>query len=469
MDSYLNATFGMFFTQRLEIRLFDKVENFTEERATTGNVLTYIHEHFHYFQTLFTGYGHIQWSSHRQATGYTFRKWKELLPAMGAPRLPLANCNTRLEVQQQAWFLQQLFNEQNRLNQARFLTPPSISTVDELKLHTVKGAWKINPVIEAANGPRQLYTKDILEGHAFFVERSFAQKALSFPEPVAWVREGIGDVYTAAYDWFIGQCGSESRSLFPIICDLSLQTSWEPLIPNTEHEWQASNPSWRFYLLTQALAAEENIAGGLDGNWGAFYKELCGKLLDACGFKSINEILTERLQAILALERSPGLSPMQRIMKNAMVKRLQQPWISADPVRDLSELNMLVTEFRIPATVIEGRFQSQSPVESEVTTELIGEIHFQAFVSQLLGTTSTFAEDSNELECGFTRYDFFNGCPYLVSGDCIGRFDPKQGLPVPLRIDSAGNMGGCTFGGLFKSSGFEVEDLMIDYKARFPS
>lgn len=468
MDSYLNATFGTFFAQRLEIRLFDKAENFTEENATTGNVLTYIHEHIHYFQTLFTGYGHIQWSSHRQATGYTFGNWKVFLPAMGAARLPLANCNTRPGIQQEAWFLQQLFNEQNKLNQARFLTQPSIITVDDLKLHTLTGSWKINPVIEAASGPRQLYTKDILEGHAFFVERSFAQNGLGFAEPVAWVREGVGDVYTAAYDWFIEQCGSEIKSLFPIVCDLSLQTSWEPLTPTTEHEWQASNPSWRFYLITQALAAEGNVAGGLDGDWSAFYTELCGRLLDACGFKPINEILTERLQPLMALEKSVGLSPMQRIMKNAMVKRLQQPWISADPVRDLSELSTLVTEFRIPATVIEGRFQSQSPVENEVATELIGELHFQAFVSQLLGTTSRFAEDSNALECGFTRYDFFNGCPYLANGDCTGRFDPKKGLPVPVLIDSTGKVEGCTFGVLFKSHGFEVEDLEIDYQARFP-
>lgn len=65
MESFLNATLGAFFTPRMEMRLFDRAEKFTEKAATIENLLTYFHEHVHYFQTLFTGYGHIQWSSYR--------------------------------------------------------------------------------------------------------------------------------------------------------------------------------------------------------------------------------------------------------------------------------------------------------------------------------------------------------------------------------------------------------------------
>lgn len=469
MDSYLNATLGTFFTPRLEMRLFDKAENFSAGTATNGHVLTYVHEHVHYFQTLFTGYGHIQWSSYRQATGYTSRMWRQMWPAMGAPRMPLANCNTQPAIHHQAQFLQQVFNEQSKLCQARFISTPGIKTVDGLKLMLIKQPWQINPEIESANGQRELCTKDILEGHAFFIERSFAQLVLSFPEDTAWARKGIGDVYTAAYDWFIELCGDESRSLFPVICDLSLQTSWKPVVPTTEHEWQASNPSWRFYQLTKALAVQPEIAVEMSGDWNGHYIAFCEQLLNACEFESLSQILTERLQALWDLERNPGLSPMQRIMKNAVAMRIEEPWLSADPTRNLSELDKLFAEFRIPATVIEGRYHAQSPVESDVATELIGELHFQAFMSQLLGNPSMFARQTNSLECGFTRYDIPNGCPHLVSGECIGRFDPTDGLPMPLLIDDAGNIEGCTFGAFFKSSGFAVEALNVDYQARFLS
>ncbi|KOX99973.1 hypothetical protein AM274_24260 [Pseudomonas nunensis] len=449
------------------MRLFDKAEKFTADTATNGGVLTYFHEHVHYFQTLFTGYGHIQWSSYRQATGYTHRMWKKLRPAMGAPRIPLANCNTRPDVHQSAQFLEQVFAEQNKLNQARFISIPGIKTLDALKLVLIKEPWQINPVIESATGQRELCTKDILEGHAFFLERSFAESLLSYPEAAAWAREGISDVYTAAYDWFITQCGDDRRSFFPIICDLSLQTSWKSVSPTTVHEWQASNPSWRFYLLTKELAAAPDIAAGMSSDWSKNYVAICDRLLHACQFIALSQILAERLQALLDLEQNPGLSPMQHIMKKAIEQRIQQPWISVNPIRNTSELDRLFAEFRIPAVLVEGRYQAQSTLDDAVVTELIGELHYQAFMDQLLGNPSMFARATNSLECGFAKFGIHNGCPHQESGECIGRFDPKDGLPMPLLMDEAGNIEGCSFGALFKDSGFAVEELIVDYQARF--
>ncbi|UVM26831.1 hypothetical protein [Pseudomonas sp. B21-021] len=467
MDSYLNATLGTFFTPRMEIRLFDKAEKFAGDTATNGSVLTYFHEHVHYFQTLFTGYGHIQWSSYRQATGFTHRMWEKLRQAMGAPRIPLSNCNTRPDIHQYAQFLGQVFAEQNKLSQARFVSIPGIKTLDALKLVLIKEPWQINPVIESANGQRELCTKDILEGHAFFLERSFAENLLSFPEAAAWVREGISDVYTAAYDWFITECGQDTRSLFPVICDLSLQISWKPVSPTTAHEWQASNPSWRFYLLTKALAAAPEIAAEMNSDWSKSYLAICDRLLHACNFIGLSQILAERLQALLDLEQSPGLSPMQHIMKRAMEQRVQQPWISVNPMQNTAELEMLFNEFRIPAVLVEGRYQAQSTLDDAVVTELIGELHYQAFMDQLLGNPSSFARNTNSLECGFAKYGVHNGCPHQVSGECIGRFDPKEGLPMPMLIDEHGNIDGCTFGAFFKFSGMNVEELVVDYDAKF--
>ncbi|WQI22923.1 hypothetical protein U2S91_09930 [Stenotrophomonas maltophilia] len=100
-------------------------------------------------------------------------------------------------------------------------------------------------------------------------------------------------------------------------------------------------------------------------------------------------------------------------------------------------------------------------------TELIAELHFQAFNEQLLGNPSASARDMNGIECGFSRFGVLNGCPFQVSGECIGRFVPGEGLPIPLSHDAAGNIEGCTFGALFQSSGMRVEDLQVDYGARF--
>ena len=467
MDSFLNATLGTFFTPRMEMRLFDKAEKFTAEAATTGSMLTYFHEHVHYFQTLFTGYGHIQWSSYRQASGFMRRRWEEMWPVMGGPRIPLANCNTRLDVHQNARYLYLVFAEQNKMSQARFITIPGAKTIDALKLTLIKQSWQINPEIETAHGPRELCTKDILEGHAFFLERSFGNQILAMPQDVAWDRSGVPDVYTTAYDWFVERCGESARELFPILCDLSLQTSWEPVIPSTAEEWQASNPSWRFYSLTEALAAAPEIILDMEGGWQKRYVAFCDQLLESCQFKGLNQILSERLQALINLERHPGISPMQRIMKKALELRIDQPWMSVYPTRTQFELMKLFEEFRIPAVLVDGCYQAQSSLNDDMVTELIGELHYQAFNDQLLGNPSAFARDSNSIECGFSKFEVHNGCPFQMSGECIGRFDPREGLPIPLSHDAAGNIEGCTFGALFQYSGIRVEDLLVDYSARF--
>ena len=467
MDSFLNATLGTFFTHRMEMRLFDKAEKFTAESATNGNVLTYFHEHVHYFQTLFTGYGHIQWSSFRQASGFIHRKWKEMWPVMGGPRIPLANCNTSLDVHQNAHFLYKVFEEQNKMNQARFVTIPGAKTIDALKLTLIAQSWRINPEITTAQGPRDLCTKDILEGHAFFLERSFGNQILGMSHDVAWDRSGVPDVYTTAYDWFVERCGESARELFPILCDLSLQISWKPLTPSTEEEWRALNPSWRFYLLTDALAAAPEINIDMEGGWQERYVAFCDQLLESCQFKGLNQILSERLQALIELERHPGISPMQRIMMKALELRIDQPWISVYPTGTEVELMKLFEEFRIPAVLVEGRYQAQSSVDADMATELIGELHYQAFNDQLLGSPSASARHTNSIECGFSKFKVFNGCPFQVSGECIGRFDPRDGLPIPLSHEPTGNIEGCTFGALFLSSGMRVEDLQVDYGARF--
>jgi hypothetical protein len=49
----------------------------------------------------------------------------------------------------------------------------------------------------------------------------------------------------------------------------------------------------------------------------------------------------------------------------------------------------------------------------------------------------------------FARYGVPNGCPFQVSGDCIGRFNPKDGLPVPLNLDENDVVQGCTFSAMF--------------------
>ena len=465
-DNYLHATLGTFFTPRLEMRLFDRVENFTAESATCKNFLTYYHEHIHYFQSIFTGYGHIQWSGIRQATGYVISEWEKLCTEANSFRLPLSNCKDNVQESFRAWMAFKTFEEQSKVSQSRFIVTKK-STKD-LGLLTIKSDWEVNPTINFDAKSRILCSKDIIEGHAYYLEKSCAVSVLSIPKDVADNREGIGDTYTAAYDWFVSECGENRQHIFPVVCDLALQISWIPLIPSTEHEWRSANPSWRFYLITKALAADANLSLDMCKPWHEFYLDFCNVLTDMCGFPRLMDILNERLKSLSSLEVGVGLSPVQMIMKNAIEYRIKRPWLTVNPSENADELEFLFEEFRIPAVLVEGRFQSQSDLSESVVVDIIGELHYQAIADHLLGNVSVIAGDSNLMECGFSKYDIPNGCPYQVGGDCIGRFDPQDGLPVPLNVDANGVVQGCTFGVYFHNKGIRLEDVKVDYRARFP-
>ena len=467
MDSMLHATLGSFFTPRLEMRLYDRAEKFTGDSVTNGNFLTYFHEHVHLFQALFTGYGHIQWSSHRQASGYTQSMWQKLWPDMDGPRMPLSNCNSNPNVNFKAWQIYRVFKENNQISQSRYLVNPNTNSISGLNLATMKSDWDINPIIETPNGNKTLCTRDILEGHAHFLECSCAVAILKLPQIAAESREGLSEIYTLAYDWFIKECGADRHHIFPVICDLALQTSWDPVVPRNEHEWQSTNPSWRFNLLTKALVSRPDLSLGKHDTWEDQYLNFCNALTDECNFKRLEIILSERLNSLQLLEKKPGLSPLQKIMKKAMEYRLNMPWLTVAPTEKSHEFNLLFNEFRIPAVLVEGRFQSHSPLEEAMTVELIGELHFQAFVDHLLGNASPLTKESNELECGFSRYEIFQGCPFQVSGDCMGRFNPKDGLPVQLSRGNNNVDQGCTFGAMLSSMGVKAEDIEVDYSTKF--
>lgn len=73
----------------------------------------------------------------------------------------------------------------------------------------------------------------------------------------------------------------------------------------------------------------------------------------------------------------------------------------------------------------------------------------------------------HSLACGFAKYGIPNGCPHQVSGECFGRSDPSDGLPMVVLIEESGNIEGRSFGVFFKFSCMNVEDFDVDHQAKF--
>lgn len=463
VDEGLDATFGSFMSSRLDMRLAGTWMDFDRDTAKAGALATYVHEHMHFFQTIFTGYGQVQWSSHRQMTGFLVSNWHKLVPQMeGDIKLPLAVCAASPQLGATARWLYETSMEQIRLGQARFSMRYATLTLKELGSVILAHDWVANPVVEIDGKQRAFQTKDILEGHAHFVERTFLEHVAEIDHETAWSREGLPEQYTAAYDWFVQECGVARRDEFPAVCDLALQIMWKPVIPTNEKEWRSSNPSWRFLTLARALAANPGLSLGPAERWHETYGGFCSQLLEICQFHQLTEVFESRLAE---LARPRELTGIQKLMKEAIEFRLSKPWIAINPAADVELLHMLFDKFKAPFVVVGDAMGTfGQPAHGG---EVVFELQFQALAAQILGDFSVEARQTQTLECAFGKYRIARGCEFQSSHGCPGRFPPQNGVPHPKTKSSEDILGGCSFDWLLSTMGIESENITIDFDAKF--
>lgn len=464
MTTNLDATYGTFLTTRLEMRLAGDWGDYQRGSATAGALATFIHEHMHFFQAIFTGYGHIQWSSHRQMNGFLVSEWKQSIPFMdGKSRMPLANCALTPELNASSRFLHETALEQIRIGKARFSMQFGSLTLKECGSLTMNHEWRANPLIEISGKQRVLQTKDILESHAHFVERTFLERVANLEQKTAWFRGDLPDKYTAAYDWFIQECGLTRKDEFPAICDLSMQILWKPVIPTTENEWRASNPAWRFFALTRTLANHTTLSLGPPDAWPKNYEKFCEDLLTICGYPQLNEVFEERLTAF---SRLTNLMDIEKLMRTGIEFRQKHPWCAVNPVTDLKLWSDIIEKFKSPFVVV-GEQMGNFGEPSVPGGEVIFELQYQALAAQILGDFSPVARQTGNIECAFGKYGIPNGCSFQASHGCEGRFNTREGVPHAMTIDSKGQLGGCSFGWLLQTIGIKSEDIELHHEAKF--
>lgn len=462
---WLDQVYGSFNASRLEMRLFGRrPEEFHPDSATVGAMATYVHEHMHYFQTLFTGFGHILWSSHRQSTGYSVRTWKELARRGLGYRLPLAAYSDDPAGGPVAWIADLTARDVSRLSAARFNLPVPNWTFRELKTRLITADWVINPVVELAGEKVCLQGKDILEGQAHFVERTLVESLTSIGKD-AWDRTGLPAQYTRAFDYFVERCGSARSAEFPIVCDLAQQTSWASPVPKTEDEWRRSSPSWRFVEITDLLATDDSLSFGSPADWPNRFADHAADLFARLGYLAPEKIIDERLEALARLH---DLLEIEQVMKAAMEFRSAKPWMIANPAADRIWLQELLEKFRAPVVVIDGAFGKfgDVPIKGD---QVIFELHYQALANQLLGPLKTDGDGHGILQCGFGQFKVENGCPYQTSHSCSTHILPSSEPPVPTALGDNDEINGCSFAFTLQSITGSLKAIQLVPAARFPA
>lgn len=462
---WLEQVYGSFNASRLDMRLFGRrPEDFHPDSTTVGAVATYVHEHVHYFQTLFTGFGHVLWSSHRQSTGYSVRIWTELASKGLGYRLPLAAYSDDPEGGPVALIADLTAREVARLSAARLHLPIASWTFRELKTRLINTDWAINPLVELAGEEVCLQGKDILEGQAHFVERTLVE-SLTTSSEVAWDRTGVPPQYTRAFDYFVERCGRSRSAEFPVVCDLAQQTSWASPVPKTEEEWRKSSPSWRFVQITNLLAAEDSLSFGHPADWADQFSGRAAAIFARLGYLAPEKVIEERLEAFT---RAPELLEVERIMKAAMEFRSERPWMIANPAADPLWLQELLGKFRAPVVVIDGAFGKfgDTPIKSD---QIIFELHYQALANHLLGPISTDENGNGTLQCGFGQFKVDRGCPYQTSHNCSTRFSPSGGPPVPTSIAGNDEVTGCSFAFALEKITGNLKTIKLVPAVQFPA
>jgi hypothetical protein len=99
--------------------------------------------------------------------------------------------------------------------------------------------------------------------------------------------------------------------------------------------------------------------------------------------------------------------------------------------------------------------------------ETIGEIHFQAFIAQLLGNKHEDCEN-NQFCCGY-KYFNINGCFFQAEGVCTGILTSGAQVPVESSIDSDENFKGCFFELVFLPYSLSISDISIDFTQKLPT
>lgn len=462
---WLEQIHGSFYAPLLDMRLFGRSpEEFHPDSTTVEAMATYVHEHMHYFQTLFTGFGHILWSSYRQSSGYSVRMWKDLANKGLGYRFPLAAYFDDPAGGAVAWTVDNTARDVSRMTAARFNLPIPNWSFRELKTRLITTDWVINPVVRLAGEKVCLQGKDILEGQAYFVERTLVQ-ALTSSSDLAWDRTGVPAQYTRAFDYFIERCGSTRSAEFPVVCDLAQQTSWIPVLPANEDEWRKSSPSWRFVQIVDLIAADCNLAFGGPADWPDRFINLAADIFNRLGYLAPEKVIEERL---MAFTRVPELLDVEQVMKAAMEFRSERPWMIANPAADLLWLEELLKKFRAPSVVIDGSFVKfgEAPVKG---SQIVFELHFQALANQLIGPIATDGDGNGVLQCGFGQFKISRGCPYQMSHNCSTYFRPNGVLPVPTSLLGNNEVEGCSFVFGLQSIVGDLKAIQLVPKAEFPA
>jgi hypothetical protein len=465
LDEYNNLTLGSFVPNRLHVKI-NAVESAIGSDKYNG---LEFHEIWHYFQTCMTAFGHKSWNIYRQGIGYILSEWIELINDLQInPQIPLGYfAQNSKKAAANSYLLMNVYRASAGIAAARSSVGSKHKFVKDLSIMLYPHEWLINPEVLIGENKYNLQGSDVLEGHAIFIEAVYSFHINNIPINVTLDKRAAPNKYFICLDYFIKALGPTRVPEFPVVCDLALQAYWnEPV--TTEEQWRASHPGWRFVRIIEVLSQGDVDVKTADIKDNYVY--YCDTVMRACGYPSLHDSLAaaatfyegrhllktevRMLEALKFRQENPScggvpfLNPavwieMKKLSKPSTIQRGDGLEVIVDTAERIAlETNQVMDGFML---------------------ETIGEIHLQAFISQLLGLKQLDCEN-NQFCCGYKYFNIDNACLFHGNGSCTGILTSGTKAPVEISLnDEAGVISGCSFESMFYALGMTITDIDIDF------
>lgn len=417
---------------------------------TTENYLVSFHENYHYWQSIFTPYGHLKWGCYRTVSNEVIDLWlkaTEETPSMRTiPVGRMLPCKSLKQVSCIAQIFVQDIARRITTLEERLSFDPIVQKVLPIRMDD------ICPTVCFLDMEYRMNGIDILESFAKFQEASLAclVEGKSFAEVIDICK--LRPEYYSAMAYFIERVGSERILEFPILCELALST--DKLCQfDREGTWKNHHPAWRFVKMIDVISTYTHMEYLEALNIKERFTDYAERLLQRCSFTS----LAHCWDSAIDYASQDNLNISKDMLRSITFKR-QYPWALSFPFLD-NDVFIQMKEFH-PYYYIMTDLTSYTVSSESLGNEVLFENHYQALAHQICGNMSQRCLDRTKIQCGFSYYGL-KGCQYQKNGSCDGHIDHNSKLPE-VKIDADENIvDGCAFEIFLSLMGIKVQELNI--------
>jgi hypothetical protein len=126
----------------------------------------------------------------------------------------------------------------------------------------------------------------------------------------------------------------------------------------------------------------------------------------------------------------------------------------------------MLSDYAAPSVQVEGALRMNIPDNDSQDTakigmEISGELMLQAWALQLMEIPPKTIPIPETIQCGFRYFEVRDVCPYQITDNCTGSFNPACGSPHPPDIDDHEGLSGCPFEKLLLGAGIHVTDIRL--------